>query len=378
MEPPTNLSGEHIPALDGLRGLAIVLVLLHQFNRLGGPDLPTRVVEYALDFGWVGVQLFFVLSGFLITGILLDSRESPGYLRSFFARRVLRIFPLYFGALVLFLGILPALGLTPPSWGDHGLWYWLYLSNWTQAYVGGSLPHFWSLAVEEQFYLAWPFVVLVLGARPLLRLCIALSIASLGIRAAMVAMGVLPEAIYMFSTSRIDALLLGGAAAALLRLPAGTGSRLRDPRTLWLAAAGLGFVGFVVTRAYPRTSPLGQTLGYSILALVFAASILALALEDRVKGGRVGRILRLAPLRALGLYSYGMYVFHKPLHDLVGKPVLQALGLGGQIGWGPGLAYVGVATLATLAAGMLSYHLFERHFLALKRRFVAAPANPGA
>jgi peptidoglycan/LPS O-acetylase OafA/YrhL len=134
----------------------------------------------------------------------------------------------------------------------------------------------------------------------------------------------------------------------------------------------------VVTRGFPRTSALGQTLGYSILATVFAAIILALALEARDSPGLAARVLGAPPLRALGLYSYGMYVFHKPLHDLVGKTALESLGLDGPISLGPGLAYVVVAGGVTLGAGMLSYHLYERHFLALKGRFQARrPETPG-
>ena len=372
------LSALHVPALDGLRGIAIVLVLLHQLNRIEGPELATRLVIYAFDFGWVGVQLFFVLSGFLITGILLDSRESPGALRSFFARRILRIFPLYFGVLALLVVILPALGLTPPGWGDHQIWYWLYLSNWTQVYVGGSLPHLWSLAVEEQFYLLWPFVVMRNDARGILRVCVVVAVASLAVRAAMVAAGVIPEAIYMFTTSRIDALLLGGAAAALLRLPGGIPARLASPRTLWLAALAVGIAGVVATRAYQRTTPMGLTVGYSTLALVFATAVLALALEGRARRPGLGsRLLATAPLRALGTYSYGMYIFHKPLHDLVGKPALAALGMPGPLGLGAGLAYVGIGSAIVFTAGMLSYELFERHFLVLKERFVPGPAGPG-
>jgi peptidoglycan/LPS O-acetylase OafA/YrhL len=360
----------HLPALDGLRGVAILLVLAHQFDRLGGASLAAKVADHALDIGWIGVQLFFVLSGFLITGILLDSREAPHYLRSFFARRILRIFPLYFGALVVFLLILPAAGLAPPGWSGHQWAYWTYLSNWTIPYTGGALPHFWSLAVEEQFYLAWPFVVMLVPPRRFLAVCVGLALASLVIRTLMVLAGADPEAIYMFTTSRADALVLGGAAAAMLRSSGNLGQWWRSSRKLWLFAAGLGALGFIVTRAYPRTGPLGQTIGYTILAVVFASAILALALEaEEGAAGPMARTLQTTPFRALGLYSYAMYVFHKPLHDLLGKPALEWLGLGGEIPLGPGLAYIGVATAVTLAAGAVSYYLYERHFLAMKSRF---------
>jgi peptidoglycan/LPS O-acetylase OafA/YrhL len=371
---PAVPSRIHIPSLDGVRGIAIVLVLAHQLNRIAATDGTSRLASHALDFGWVGVQLFFVLSGFLITGILLDTRESPGYLRAFFARRVLRIFPLYFAALLLFFGVLPALGVVPPGWREHEIWYWLYLSNWTQHHLGGALPHFWSLAIEEQFYLLWPFVVLGFGPRGLLKLCLAIAAASLASRGVLIAAGVAPEAIYMFSTSRMDALALGGAAAALLRLP---WSASAAPERLWVVAAVSAVAGFGATRGFPQMSPIGQTIGYSTLAFVFAAAILALALEHR-DGGRAGitRALSKAPMRALGAYSYGMYVFHKPLHDLVGKPVLEAMGLGSSLSLGAGLAYVGVGTVVTFGVGMLSFWLLERHFLALRHRF--APENKPA
>jgi len=360
-----------LPALDGVRGIAILLVLLHQLDRIEGEGLATRLVEYAFDAGWVGVQLFFVLSGFLITGILLGSRGTPTYFRSFFVRRVLRIFPVYFGALVLFLWIAPSVGLAPPSWRDHQLWYWLYLSNWTEPFLGGSLPHLWSLAVEEQFYLLWPFVVARLDARDLLRTCVALAVASLMIRAVMLGAGVPAEAVYTFSTSRIDALLLGAAAAIVAREPRFMPRALGAPRTLWFVALGTGVLGFLATHGYPRTSPLGQTVGYSLLSVVFAAAILALAIEARQgkKPSLMARALSSAPLAALGTYSYGMYVFHKPLHDLVGSRVLASMGFGHGLGLLEGLVYVGIGALATLLVGVASYWVLERHFLALKDRF---------
>jgi peptidoglycan/LPS O-acetylase OafA/YrhL len=267
-------------------------------------------------------------------------------------------------------GIAIVLGVAPPGWPEHELWYRLYLSNWTQQHFGGSLPHFWSLAIEEQFYLLWPFALMAFGARNLVRLCIALAVVSLASRAALILLEVPPEAIYMFSTSRMDALALGGAAAALLRMPWSARAPMATPRNLWLVAAGTGLLGFVATRGFPQMSPLTQTLGYSVLAFVFAAAILALALEHRRGGhGSIARFLSTAPMSALGAYSYGMYVFHKPLHDLVGKPVLEAMGCGGPLDLGLGLAFVGVGAGVSFVVGMLSFWLLERHFLQLKQRF---------
>ncbi|MBK8322657.1 MAG: acyltransferase [Betaproteobacteria bacterium] len=226
----------HLPSLDGLRGVAILLVLCHQFDRIQvtaatGPGV--RIFDYALNVGWIGVQLFFVLSGFLITGILMDAKGCPNFIRNFYVRRALRIFPLYFGALMVFLVALPNLGLAPKSWGEVDFAYWVFLSNW---FGGEALPHFWSLAVEEQFYFAWPFVVLALNARQVGAVCLALAVASLMARILMVGFGVSPDAIYQVTLSRLDALALGGAAAVLIRLPQGVLARLRDPAALWILA----------------------------------------------------------------------------------------------------------------------------------------------
>jgi peptidoglycan/LPS O-acetylase OafA/YrhL len=155
----------HIPALDGLRGIAILLVIPHNadiFSQSAPWLWPIALVAHA---GWIGVQLFFVLSGFLITRNLLDTRRDANYLRSFYVRRALRIFPLYFLTLFVGLVVLPhVVQFSPGALASHHnqVWLWTFLSNWAQPYgleVSG-FSHFWSLAVEEQFYLVWPFVVL--------------------------------------------------------------------------------------------------------------------------------------------------------------------------------------------------------------------------
>ncbi|HEX6407837.1 MAG TPA: acyltransferase, partial [Gemmatimonadales bacterium] len=130
----------HLPALDGLRGVAILLVMGYHILETfpGGPEVPDLVTRLA-SVGWIGVDLFFVLSGFLITGILYDTKGSPGFFRNFYIRRVLRIFPLYYGFLALFCLILPALGPNDAAIVElHRAcpWYWSYLANFYMAQHG--------------------------------------------------------------------------------------------------------------------------------------------------------------------------------------------------------------------------------------------------
>ena len=172
--------------------------------------------------GWAGVDLFFVLSGFLITGILLDTKGAPRFFRTFYARRFLRIFPLYYGFLAIAFWVAPlldpSLGVVPLS--AQG-WYWAYLSNVQLALAGAWqkpvwIGHFWSLAIEEQFYLVWPFLVYATSAKNLVRVCIALIVAALLTRVALVATGH-GFATYVLTPCRTDALATGALIAALMR-----------------------------------------------------------------------------------------------------------------------------------------------------------------
>ena len=153
-----NYKRSHYPALDGLRGVAILLVVFYHFFDF---------TNYFF-WGWLGVDLFFVLSGFLITNILLRTLYQPDFLRNFYVRRILRIFPLYYFALILILVVLPffqSLHLDLSYYQENQAWFWIYLQNWLFVFkpLHGSklLLHFWSLAVEEQFYLIWPIIILL-------------------------------------------------------------------------------------------------------------------------------------------------------------------------------------------------------------------------
>src|ERR1035437_5812327 len=176
-----NMSSDarNIRALDGIRGVAIILVMLHHFEHLIPPcNIAIRFMKLMLSYGWVGVDLFFALSGFLITGILLDTRKANNYFSAFYARRVLRIFPLYYSVLIVILGAAAVWSHRPhvlPLVADQKLSF-LYLTNWLVLWKGEWGPnivgHFWSLAVEEQFYLIWPLCVWLLISQRLAKVAV--------------------------------------------------------------------------------------------------------------------------------------------------------------------------------------------------------------
>ncbi len=369
--------GRHLLSLDGIRGLAILWVIPHNaLDYLHAP--PSGVLHLLAEIshpGWIGVQLFFALSGFLITGGLLDARGASNYFRAFYARRTLRIMPLYYATLVALL--IGTLLLRPPAEAaravSHQLWLWTFLSNWSEAFGVSDLygfSHFWSLAVEEQFYLLWPLLVYRLDARRVLMACGWVILGAFIVRCVLAAIGTPDGWIYTFTICRIDALAFGAAGAALLRVP-----DLRETARKWLkpaswATLGLFLFGVVITRGYATSELSCQTIGYTILALSSAVLVTGSALAGGTRA-LIPSLLSWAPLRSIGKYSYAMYVFHEPLHKLVGLPFLIAHTTAGTIAKAaPWYALSIVALCYGLA--WLSYHLFEKHFLRMKPDYRAA------
>jgi peptidoglycan/LPS O-acetylase OafA/YrhL len=380
MSAPSSLADRHLPALDGLRGIAILWVLAHQLHLTGVPTGWAAQLARPLEAGWIGVQLFFVLSGFLITGILLDTQHRSDQLRNFYTRRVLRIFPLYYGSLFVALVLLPhvvwpALGRPTDAFTDdlaYQGWLWTYLSNWTplrEDIRTHFFPHFWSLAVEEQFYLVWPLLIRHRSARTVLGLSLALALVSLLVRIVMRPHELAEYAIYSYTQCRMDALALGAAAAACARLPA-VNAWWRT-RHVWLSRGAWAMVlgGAVITRGYPQYAPLTQTLGYTLLALAFAAWLYGLALEQVQSLPARHALLTAGWLRRVGRVSYGMYVFHYPLHFAVGLPLLAALGLAKPFPLWLNLFYLLAMTLALFGLASLSYRWIEQPLLSLKNRW---------
>jgi peptidoglycan/LPS O-acetylase OafA/YrhL len=368
------LRGARYATLDGVRGLAILMVILHNFAVADSPlpGIAGRLLYACIGGGWIGVTLFFALSGFLITGILLDTQHERGHFRRFYLRRTLRITPLYYGVLLVAFVVLPLAGAAPALVQvdmPHQFWLWTYLSNWVMPFgiVDHSFPHFWSLAVEEQFYLLWPLLTWRRSPPTVLRWGLALAALALVVRVGLLLSGGTLELAYFWTPCRMDALALGGSAAAALRMP-GLAAWVTARRRQLLGAAGVVFIACVLGfHGLPRAEFGILTLGYSLLAVSFSSLVLGLACADLAGDVHPGlRFWRSAPLRVLARYSYGMYIIHKPLHDFVAAPLFRSLGADVLRSPAANAAYfvAGLAASVTLAA--LSYHLFEQRFLALK------------
>jgi peptidoglycan/LPS O-acetylase OafA/YrhL len=338
-------------ALDGLRGVAILLVLLSHF---GGAVSLTK-------WGWVGVDLFFVLSGFLITGILLDAEGAEGVLRSFYIRRVLRIWPLYLSALVVILVLLPATGVLEPitvaRLRDAAPWFWGHLSNIYFLHHRDPFrtEHLWSLAVEEQFYLLWPLLVVGLGRRRLGFALVALALTAITLRLVLVLVGHADRPWAFQLPARMDGLLVG----AWLAWKRHGSSRVAGWPAWWWG--GGAAIASVLIGGTSRDIRFVSQLPFITL---FFGALVVLAVDGALPW------LTSRPLRLLGLYSYGLYIIHFPLLG-----VMERLGWlpRNLISWGERMI-VGVVLSGALA--WVSWRYLEEPCLRLKR-FVPMPGRTG-
>jgi peptidoglycan/LPS O-acetylase OafA/YrhL len=358
----------HLRALDGIRGLAVLMVLVfHIFQVEPAPAQSLLRLGYsATRFGQTGVDLFFVLSGFLITGILFDTKKTSRFFINFYGRRALRIFPLYYGVLVVFLLLLPRLVGGPLTHVPY-VCFWTFTSNFalTAGAEGGALGHFWSLAIEEQFYLVWPMVVFALSRRALMRVCI-LSLAA----AAILRVWVESQGIssFMLTLCRLDTLLLGAMVALAARSPLGEKDWTRPA----LLIAVTAFMASLPLCLFMRGSGSAwlAAVKYPLIALFYAAFlVLGITASPRSPSGKV---LCSSLLRSLGKYSFGIYVYHPPLIGAIGY-MFEILGWNrSPSGAGAGFVLtVKIAAIlaASLGAAWLSWNLYEKQFLALKRYF---------
>jgi len=314
------------------------------------------------EFGRSGVDLFFVLSGFLITRILLRTRGQPGIFRSFYARRVLRIFPVYFlylAFLACFLTLFAPAAVSA-SFQRAWPWYAAFLTNVKLALFYdddvGSVQHLWTLAIEEQFYLVWPALVTLMPRRMLARF-VATTIVGVPVLRAWMATHGGDDAvetsfrISMLTWTRVDTLMFGSLLALIHARPNTWNMLIRTAPALLVIAAGA------------LALPLSAALDYSWIALLFAA-VVAMCVGFDERGIELPGLCS-RPLRYLGTISYAVYVLHFLLTLLVTRWVRGA-GVEGSVGFAITLTAVGASSLLLAT---LSYRFIERPALALKRHF---------
>lgn len=364
---------EYWPFLDGLRGLAILIVIPHNINAFNGAKEFEQIPAIVSHAGWIGVQIFFVLSGFLITNQLLRDQGATNYFSSFYMRRVLRIFPLYYLALGFGLFFVPHFMTLPPDKLEsfsHAPWLWVFLNNWTQPFSGSVylFSHFWSLAVEEQFYLLWPVVVMwcARGAR-LLQVCIILVLIALLCRYFTVCMHMSEYAAYMLTVCRMDALAIGAAAAWVRPQVRQCLSNPKTATLAWWVCIGSLAGCALLSGVFDTGDPFTITAGYPLLAVITAGMILVCSESKGAALPAVTRaLLSVSALRSVGRYSFAMYVIHFPLLQLAEQPIRSAFA---AIGLPGAFVFVIGFTSVTYLLGIASYMLLERHFLSLKTYF---------
>jgi peptidoglycan/LPS O-acetylase OafA/YrhL len=368
---------KHCNGLDGLRGIAVIMVVAVHAYYLG-PQFQTAEGFYVewlrqlLTSGWIGVDLFFALSGFLITSIQIEEKSRnysfKTYLKRFYVKRGLRIFPLYYGLLAAcvvgsFLSIHskidPALD---SAFANFGI-YALFLSNYIEPILGHApesshlLGMTWSLATEEQYYLIWPIVLFAIPLLKLRSVTIGLLIALPIIRIAFLLGGASSDFIYSSSITHIDSILMGSLLAISVNQSQQYFSRW------WMIALGgiLTTLGLLAAGTIHYSAAPIQILGYTGIALISASFI-----EVIWRGGTLSKIFEWRPFVVFGKYSYFIYLFHILLMVALSSLRMEL----GSWGIPALLVYFSATCLISLGLGALSFRCVESKFMALRQRWI--------
>ena len=363
----SDAPGGRIVELDGLRGVACLLVVIGHYFGEDAHGARFLCLE------WVGVDVFFCLSGFLIGGILIDNRESLSYFTTFYVRRGFRILPIYFLTLSLVLLAVPHFPtLTAPAF-PPGV-YFGYVQNFIMAATGVEtttwLMPTWTLCVEEQFYLLLPLILYLTPPRRLAPVLLLLIASASLFRVALVLVSANKLALNMLLPTQWDLLFLGVLGAYAMRLPSLWARLLRDDRCLLniIVFAGLaGLLALVIS---------DNCLGWRGVDM-FGGLVLGASLTGFVmlltSGASEGRRFRSQTLQFLGQISYGLYLLHQPVSGLMHGLIL---GSRPDIGTGPQIAVTVAALAVALALATLSWHFFESPLLRLGHQWRYRTALP--
>ncbi|MGZ4816822.1 MAG: acyltransferase family protein [Terriglobales bacterium] len=348
-----------IPELDGVRGIAILLVMIcHSAVWLSNSALRSVLVE-----GRIGVDLFFVLSGFLITGILLNSQQQRRALRNFYVRRALRIWPLYFAFLLMTFVV--ARRMVPPH---VAVWpYLLLIQNFFYfANAGPLLDPTWSLAVEEQFYVLWPWIALRVSRKTVLKICCAVLVVSPVLRCALRLAGGSEEFVYANTLCRLDGIAMGGLIAAWVRIEGYEVERLKTFARIGMISGGIG-----TALCSGMAVPFATELSYSFVAITFGG-LLAWALAAQGSELMTARALRSYGLTAMGRVSFALYLFNLPIYTFMHGHLASRFLLFMPAAIAGVIRVVAGNVLLLVAAGV-SWKFFEKPILRLKARLAPGP-----
>jgi peptidoglycan/LPS O-acetylase OafA/YrhL len=355
----------HYPGIDYLRGIAILSVLIyHCFD----------FVE-SFRFGWMGVDLFFVLSGFLITDILIRAREHKNYIFKFYIRRALRILPIYLLVLLAFLSLAPILFNDQSVESPYGYyttnqaWFFVFMQNWLMIFKGAApvpyLSHFWSLAVEEQFYLFWPLLLLLIPNLQRLKQGILLLIPVILMIRILIFLHLPVDGFTLYTNTftRMDTLLMG--AWLCIHLHEG-----KNIAPIWLLASACLFVASILFCVFylndmSSSNSLMSTVGFTINAFFFTGVVYVFIQRDVLSNFPVLKQF----LNFIGKISYGIYVYHLPIYLVLAKLIFSR---GADIFNSAahiGLIASSASIFITIAISYISYRFIETPFLNLKKYF---------
>lgn len=345
----------YLKELDGIRAIAALMVLFfHFFITATDGSAVVHFISKVAVFGQTGVSLFFVLSGFLITRILLSTRASANFFSAFYLRRLLRIFPLYYFYLVLFYFVVPFLTQTDfISWGQQ-FWYWFYLQGFPMTFhwAHAGPDHFWSLGVEEHFYLFWPLLIYFIQPRYLLSVILLLIVLAFCLRIIFVQQSF--ETFY-FTFTRMDELAMGALVAVLETRNKLKAAYFKRYVLLFVLSALLLLVLWVLTNKSGNAWL--QVAKYNFISLLYF--FLLCVVLTAATGSYLSVFLRTSLLNYLGRISYGLYVYH-PMVFLLFKQYIPVQNV---------FFVASGSFVVTVIIASMSFYWFENRFLYFKRFF---------
>lgn len=367
---------EYIPGLDGIRGIAILFVIIfHLWEHGFTSSLPTPTSFFS-QMGWFGVDLFFVLSGYLITTTLLNIKDSPKYFKSFLARRFLRILPVYYlFLLTLFtiVSITPIGSLTYFQWLiKNQIWLWLFLQNMYVALTGIPFPgvnHLWILSVELQFYLVWPLVVYYSSRKRLMHVALFMILLSLVTRVVVILFSQDWHFTYFSTICRMDSLAFGSLAAIFL-MERDRFKLLFKWINIFFALSVISLISIIILQGGLQFKGLlTNTVGFTFMGIIFATFIMKLV-SGTINTG-VSRLCESSCLIFLGKISYSLYIVHYPWLFFLSYYVLEVTNLktffcSSSIG---NVFFIACYIITSISIAFISWYFIERRFLRLKEFF---------